>query len=103
MGGAVLTLAEMQGDPRGAGGGLRGKYSGTNSATGEVMLCNMVGGRGRESPKARIRPWGITIDTSAIYWVNNQGDSDGGAPKVVKKRRDEDTAPMVLAKGRRGR
>jgi len=102
-GGTIVTYVKNQGAPRGLVAEF-GNLFFTTSTTGNVVNYELFGVNAwaHNLASAQDTPLGIAIDMGNVYWANNQGDADGGTPKIMMIAKENMSEPVVLADGQLG-
>jgi hypothetical protein len=102
-GGNVITYVKNQGAPQGLAAEFGNLYY-TTSTTGNVVNYRLLGANAgpHNLANGQDTPLGIAIDLGNVYWANNQGDADGGTPKIMMIAKENMTEPVVLADSQLG-
>lgn len=76
----------------------------TTHIRGQVMGIDLseVDAGPRKLAGGQDNPTGLTSDFANLYWLNFQGDADGGTPKVMRIAKVNMDEPEVLADGQSG-
>ena len=102
-GGSVENLANGQSTPFGLVVDL-GQVYWTTVTGGEIKSRDLLDPD--SSPiilaNGQDYPVGLEIDLSNLYWSNNQGDADGGTPKILRMARANMVEPEVVVDGLEG-